>query len=220
MSYVFSGTPLCQLTDVKSALRLEVTDTTDDYRISLAIDAATKQIQDFCGRSFIQDNGVSDRWYSPDTPWLCEVDDFQTVTGLVVETYPTGVQQTPTTWDTPDYQLEPLNGLLNGIPIPYESIRAVGSKIFPQVSGFGFVPGGAAPGVQALIKITAQWGWASIPADVVKATVVQSISLFKADDVPFGTTPFTETGILRLKPTLHPTVEALLLNYTRRALVG
>lgn len=203
---------LCALSDVKAALRIPTADTTDDDRISLAIDAASRQIEyKLKYRRFWQDSVPSGRLFIAESPFLCPVDDFMTTAGLIVQTDPYGDGSFAVTWNAADFQLEPLNGLLEGSPWPYTKMRAVRSLLFPVYGGIAY----PLPYVQALIKVTAQWGWSSIPTPVQKACIVQAISLFKADDTPFGATPFGEVGVVRLKDALHPTAAALLQPFDR-----
>jgi hypothetical protein len=199
---------LCTLADVKAALN--ITDTHDDDRISLAIDAASRLIEARCNRRFWQDATVSTRKFVSNDPWLVETDDISTTVGLIVETDYAGDGTFGTTWDTSDYQTEPINGIMQGLEgWPVTKIRAIRSLYFPVWGGISYPK----PYTQALVRITAKWGWPSIPTQVVKAAVVQSISLFRADDTPFGATPFAETGIVRMKNALHPTAELLLTPY-------
>jgi gp6-like head-tail connector protein len=199
--------PLCSLSDVKAALR--ISDTTDDDRLSLAIDAASRQIENLVERRFWQDATPSARVYVAMTPFLVEVDDFMTTTGLVVESMPYGVSGGSVIWDAANYQLEPLNGIFMSQAWPYTKIRAVQSLTFPVYGGIAYPQ----PFVQALVRVTARWGWNYIPTAVQKAAIIQAIALFKADDTPFGATPFGETGIVRLRQALHPTAMALLEPY-------
>lgn len=201
---------LCALADVKAALRI-TTDTDDDDRISLAIEAASRLIEsgEVCNRQFTQDATVSARAFVPTDREFVEVDDFQTTEGLIVKVDYAGDGSFGTTWEAADYQLEPINGLENGRPWPYTGIRALRSLYFPAWGSTTWTH----PYTQALVQVTAQWGWAAVPPEVTKAAIVQSISLFKADDVPFGATPFADTGILRLKDSLHPTAALLLRDY-------
>ena len=199
---------LCTLADVKSALN--ITDTTNDDRISLAIDAASRLIEARCNRRFWQDSTVSTRKFVSNDPWLCETDDISTTVGLIVKTDPAGDGTFGLTWSASDYQTEPINNIMQGLEgWPITKIRAIQSLFFPVWGGVSYPK----PYVQALVQITARWGWAAIPSQVVKAAIVQSISLFRADDTPFGATPFAETGIVRMKNALHPTAELLLTPY-------
>ncbi|MGH7721501.1 MAG: head-tail connector protein [Candidatus Dormibacteria bacterium] len=275
MPYAISN-GLCSLGDVKAALRLTPNDTTDDNRIGLAIDAATRMIERTTMRRFWQDSAVSSRDYVAESPWLCPVDDFEsafvvhdgvttagspnvsslmapwdqthigdvvsglpipagativTVTdanhvvlsanctttatnvalssGVTVQTDPAGDGSFGLTWGPGDYQLEPLNKLLNGHPWPYTKVRATKSLAFPIYGGIAY----PMPYTQALIRVTTRWGWLAVPSDVQKAAIVQAIALFKADDTPFGATAFGEVGVLRQKVSMHPTAELLIEPY-------
>lgn len=190
---------LCSVDDVKTALGIE--DTIDDLTINLAVESATAMIQQYCGRQFTQDSTATARVYVATNPYLVHVDDISTTVGLIVKTDPGADGTFDQTWTAADYQLEPLNGKISGQTWPYHTIRAIRSLYFPQDYG------------QALIQITAKWGWASVPYAVKQAAIIQAITVFKSPDAPFGATPFPETGILRLRSALHPTAAALLTDY-------
>jgi len=190
---------LCTVDDVKQTLGIE--DTVDDLEINVAVEAATAMIEQYCGRQFSQDSVASARVYVATNSYLVQVDDISTTSGLIVETDPGADGTFDQTWQTADYQLEPLNGIISGQTWPYHTIRAIRSLYFPQDYG------------QALIRVTARWGWASVPTAVKQAAIIQTITVFKSPDAPFGATPFQDTGILRLRSALHPTAAALLTNY-------
>lgn len=190
---------LCTVDDVKQTLGIE--DTVDDLEINVAVEAATAMIEQYCGRQFSQDAVASARVYVATNSYLVQVDDISTTSGLILETDPGADGTFDQTWTAADYQLEPLNGIINGQTWPYHTIRAIRSLYFPQDYG------------QALIRVTARWGWASVPTAVKQAAIIQTITVFKSPDAPFGATPFQDTGILRLRSALHPTAAALLTNY-------
>jgi hypothetical protein len=190
---------LCSVDDVKTALGIE--DTVDDLAINLAVEASTAMIQQYCGRQFGQDTQASARVYVATNPYLVHVDDISTTSGLIIQTDPGATGEFSQTWTTSDYQLEPLNAKMNGQTWPYHTIRAISSLYFPQDYG------------QALIKVTARWGWPTIPNAVKQAAIIQTITVFKSSDAPFGATPFQDTGIIRLRSALHPTAAALLSDY-------
>lgn len=199
--------PLCSLADVKAALRLN--DDADDDRLSLSIDAASRQIENKLNRRFFQDAAPTPRVYVAESQWLCPVDDFQTTVGLVLKTDPAGDGSFGLTWQAADYQLEPLNAQYSGQPWVYNKIRAIRSLLFPVYGQLAY----PLPFVQALIQVTARWGWASIPTDITKAAIQQAMFLFKADDAPFGSTPFGETGVMRVRNTMHPVAAQLIEPY-------
>lgn len=207
MTYVPTN-PLCSLADVKSALRID--DIDDDDRINLAIDAASRQIEGELDRRFFYDTTATSRLFVAETAWLCETDDFYTTSGLIVQTDFAGDGSFSTTWSAADYQLEPLNGIEKGLSgWPYTKIRAIRSMYFPIWGLLAY----AEKNTQALVKVTAKWGWQAVPAAVSQAAVYQAIFNFKAADAPFGATPFSETGVIRIRPGLHPAAAALLEPY-------
>jgi len=199
---------LCSLADVKAAL--QINNTHADDAISLAIDSASRLIETECNRRFWQDDDVSARKYVSNDPWLVEVDDISTEEGLIVESDYAGDGSFGTTWQAADYQLEPINGIMQGQSgWPTTKIRAIRSLYFPVWGGISYPK----PYTQALVRVTARWGWADIPTPIERAAIIQAISIFKASDVPFGATPFAETGIIRLKQALHPTAAMLIEPY-------
>jgi hypothetical protein len=190
---------ICTRQDVKTALG--ISDAVDDLRIDVALAAATAQVQEHCNRVFVQESTATARVYVAQSAGLVQTDDISTTVGLIVQTDPGANGVFDQTWQTADYQLEPLNGLVNGAYRPFTTIRAIRSLYFPSDYG------------QALVRITARWGWSTIPDTVKQATIIQTIHVFKSVDAPFGATPFAETGILRLRTALHPTAVALLEDY-------
>lgn len=190
---------LCTVAEVKAALG--ISDNLDDVAIGLAVDAATSMIETYCARQFEKAETATARIYVATNNYLVHTDDISTTTGLIVKTDPGEDGTFSETWTTADYQLEPLNGLISGQTWPYHTIRAIRSLYFPMDYG------------QALVQITALWGWPAIPNPVKQAAIIQSITIFKSPDAPFGATPFADTGILRLRSALHPTAAALLNDY-------
>ena len=70
--------------DVKTWLGLSGTG--QDTNIDIAINAACRAIDDFCGREFIQTETTQDRYYDCEFADYAFVDDIATTTGLVVKT--------------------------------------------------------------------------------------------------------------------------------------
>lgn len=196
---------LCSLSDVKQAM--SIYDSTDDGRIELAVNTASRMIEAACNRRFYQDSVVSARTYLATTGGLVLTDDISTTTGLIVKTDDTATGTFGTTWAATDYQLEPLNAVIDGQAWPYTQIRAISSRTFPFDYG------------QALIQITAKWGWAAVPDPIKQAGIIQSVAIFKAAEAPFGALGLAETGILRIRNGLHPTAQALIEPYRREPIL-
>jgi len=189
---------------------LGISDAVDDNRLTMAADAATQMVQAYCNRHFVQQDSVSARTYVASTPWLLEVDDISTATGLIVKTDEDEDGVFETTWASTDYQLEPLNGKLGGQNWPYTRIRAIKSREFPFDYG------------QALVQVTARWGWANpdasndyVPHPVEQAAQIQGVSIFKSAEAPLGIAGFGDIGIMRLRQAMHPVAMALLAPYRK-----
>lgn len=213
--------PLCSLTDVKTAMSVD--DTSDDYQLSMCIEAASREIEQYCGRHFWQTSTVYAHIMTALNSWeVLFPEDVMTLNGLEIALDMAGDGTFSTVLENPtqnedgsltggDFQLEPLNGRLNGQRWPWERYQMVASQYNPIWGGIAY----PRPYVQALVKITAQWGWDYVPVPVKRACIYETISLLKAGDVPFGATAFGESGVLRLRPTMHPTAERLLIPYGR-----
>jgi hypothetical protein len=221
---------LIGLPEVKQALTIPQGDTADDYAISMAIDAASKEIEDATERRFYQDAAPSTRTFVAENMWEVQVDDFMTLAGLKIVAdyagagdFTNGIQfALPTvvdgkTLEGGDVQLEPLNGLIRGQPWAFDHIRAIRSLYFPIWSTINW----AQPYAQALVQVTAMWGWDHVPVGVRQAALLESISIYSMRNAPFGATAFGETGIVRAKPEMHPAAMKLIRPYMRESvLVG
>lgn len=192
---------LCSLADVKTAMR--ITDNLDDQSLELAVETASRQIEAYCDRRFYAESSASARVYAASSPWLLEIDDIYTTTGLQIATG-TVVGTYPTVWQTTDFQLEPLNGMLNAQSWPYTRVRAIASLTFPMNYG------------QSLVQVTAKWGWSAVPTAVRLAAIRQAQHIFASRDLPLGATAFGETGILRIgREAMHPEARQLLQDYVK-----
>lgn len=164
-----------------------IDDTIDDTAIGLAITAASRVIDQFCGRQFGQVAAVQDRTY--DVEWdgfglVVAIDDLMTDTGLLVD----GVTTT---------ELLPRNAPQNDRP-------------WTQLS----VSGGVARG--DAVVVTAQWGWTIVPVTVQQATLTQALRILKRKDAPFGVAGSPQDGSeVRLLAKVDPDVAVALAPYRR-----
>lgn len=186
--------------------RLVITDVIDDNRLTEALAAASRGIEKTCRRQFNRATVATARTFYPDGHLQAEVDDFHTVTGLVIETDDGGDGAFETLWVAEDYQLEPLNGVVDGeLGWPFYSIRAVRSRRFPLRI------------MRAPLRVTAQWGWSAVPAPVKEAALVLAEDVFKLRDTPFGAGGFGEFGRIRARENPH--VAMLVYPYRRDAIL-
>lgn len=185
--------------------RFAISDAIDDYLIRKAIKAASRQIDKLCRRRFYADATATPRSFWRDSTIHTYVDEFWTTAGLVIATDQDDDAVFETTWAAADYQLEPLNGVVDGESgWPFSLIRAVEARTFPI---------GKRPSVQ----VTAKWGWAAIPDDIREATLLSAAELFKLKDAPFGVAGFGEFGAVRIRA--NPIVLRAISPY-KRAMVG
>lgn len=184
---------------------LGISDSTNDTQIALAITAASQAVTTWCERDFNAAGSVTARSYYPTHERLVMVDDISTATGLVVKTDTGDTGTYDTTLDATAYQLEPLNGVATGLTgWPYTSIRAVDSSIF-QTSYY-----------RPSVQVSANWGWASVPGPVKKATMVMAARLYKRKDSAEGVlSGFGEFGPVRVGTRMDPDVEKLLMPYRK-----
>ena len=113
------------LNEVKAALR--ISDSIDDTLLEMATESASRLIDGYAARIFYN-AGTATRYYVAQDDFVVEVDDLANGT-VTITTAQDADGVFDTTWGTDDYQLEPLNGVLDGIAWPYTTIRAVGDYL-------------------------------------------------------------------------------------------
>lgn len=192
------------LPQLKAALGLASSDEADDDALERAVTAASRLIDGYCGRRFYQPvDGVGDPtdttlYFTASKPTRVRIDDATSVTTLEVDRAATD------TWsevDAGDYVLEPRNAPQTSKP--YTHIR---------------LTAGSLPTCRDGIRVTGQFGWPSVPAELVEATILQASRLFKrAREAPFGIAqmPSLDGGGMRLSSKLDPDVELLVRPYRR-----
>jgi hypothetical protein len=187
------------LSQVKAALR--ITDAVDDALLEMAVESASRLIDGHAGRQFYS-AGTAVRYFVAQDDFVVEVDDLASGT-VTIQTAQDADGVYDTTWLIDDYQLEPLNGILDGITWPYTQIRAVGDYLWPISGG------------EALIKVTGVWGWPSVPVAIKQACIIQASRIFKRLDSPLGVAGFGDLGAIRVTRDLDPDVAQLVMPYKR-----
>ncbi len=186
---------------------LAISDTTDDTLLENAINAASREIDRYCGRRFWQDATTQVRYYHAFSHTQCFTDDISTATGLAVgvDLLGYGAYDLVLTFNS-DFILEPINAALEYPVQPYTELCIVpfAQNYFPRTQR---------PGV----KVTAKFGWPAIPDDVTKAATIQAAQLFKSKDAIFGVAAYGEFGPIRVRSALHPIAEGLLAPYAKAA---
>lgn len=173
------GASYVSLAEMKTYLKI-TGETQFDAPLQDAIDSASREIDDYCHRQFNDAGTVSERVYPATSGELVIVDDFNTAVGLIVESE--GV-----VLDSGAYQLEPLNGVLQGVSgWPYWMIRATTANAFTVSAA-------------ANIAVTARWGWTAVPSPVKQAAKILTAMSFKLSDAPLGVAGMGEFGVVRVR---------------------
>lgn len=186
------------LSEVKASLRIPADDTIDDALIELAVEAASRQIDQACERIFYQASGT--RYFVPRDSYVCEIDDLVSLTTLKTSSGADG--NFDITWQTGDYQLEPLNGIVGGITSPTTQIRATDDYLFTLDGG------------EATVQVNGTWGWDAIPVAIKQAAIILSSRVFRRNDSPLGVAGFGDIGVVRVSK-LDPDVEAMIMPFKK-----
>ncbi len=187
----------CSLSDVKASAR--ITDTVDDALLELAVESASRLVDSYTQRYFYN-AGTATRIFVPLDNYVTEIDDLISLS--VLET--SDGDEYGTTWAAKDYQLEPLNGNVDGLTShPATRIRAVDDFLFNVLDK------------EATVRVTGVWGWSAVPTAVKQATVIQAARIFKRNDSPTGIVGFGDMGAIRVGVQLDPDVKHLIDVYRK-----
>ncbi len=187
----------CSLAEIKASAR--ITDNVDDTLLELAVESASRMVDSYTQRYFYN-AGTATRLFAPQDSYVAEIDDLVSLTTLQTS----DGDDFGTTWAAKDYQLEPLNGNVDGLTgHPATRIRAVDDFIFNVLDG------------EATVRVVGVWGWSAVPVAIKQATVIQAARIFKRNDSPLGIAGFGEMGAVRVGVQLDPDVKHLIDVYRK-----
>jgi len=178
---------------------LRISDTVDDVELDLAVDAASRAVDTYCGRQFGQVASAEARVYTAEwnarrCRWVIDIDDLQDVTALTASTPLGGIDV---------FAFAPANAVKEG----FAYTRLV---VDPTAA---FKPTGAADEV----TITAKWGWTATPKAVKQATKLQASRFVARRDSPYGVAGSPDQGNeLRLLARVDPDVGVSVYRYKRQ----
>ena len=168
--------------------RMDRTDTetpTADAPLISALLAASRDVDEDCGRRFYLDRTVSQRVLNPQgrefyTPegYRLIVDDIGSTTGLIVEVGTTTGGFAVIT----DFETVPDNAAALGRPV---------TSLLRQLSMWSYWP-------LHRIRVTAQWGWPRIPPQIAEATLIRAQRLYRRRASPEGVAGFNDMGVVRV----------------------
>ncbi len=195
------------LKDVKAAAR--ITDPQDDPLIEVAIETASRMVDEYCERRFYTNGTAEVRTYAPTNNWWIDIDDVPAAAALTLKSSSTVVGTTfDVTWSATDFQREPTNNINAGVPGPTTRLRALGTYLFVPWAG------------EATVQVTSTFGYATtVPMQVKHATTLLALRQFKRYDSPTGVIGFGDFGPVRVGTRLDPDV-AMILNPLRRTSVA
>lgn len=192
-------TPYATLTQFKSYLGGQFSDSSDDVLLNVALVSGASRINNSCGRpgtGFNLDPAPSARVFEARDAEYLTVDDIGDLTGFAVATGQVG--SFTNTVALADFETRPLNALVKGRAI--EVLR----------HHWAFWP--TWPSVR--VQVTARWGWPAIPDTIVSAQLLQSARLFNRKNSPDGIANAGDFGPIRVSRA-DPDIEAMLTDYTR-----
>lgn len=187
------------LDELKAARRIKSGTETDDAALEAVLTAASRAIDTKTSRRFWLDADPAARVFNPRGRVVSEPDgerllvpDIGTTDGLIVETgY--GTNWTAVT----GYDLEPENATAYG--------TAITSLFLPYGTwGSGITT--------QRVRITARWGWPTVPDEINRATLILANRLYLRKDSPEGVAGTAEWGVIRLS-RWDPDVESLVGPY-------
>lgn len=195
------------LSDVKLRLGIADDDQTDDVTLEAILEAASRAIDNYCGRRFYADTTDTTRYFTAAWSDLLWPGDLVSITTLATDADGDGVYEC--VWDTSDYVLEPPNADLDGRPYTAIRVTPCGHYAFPLV-----IPRG--------VRIIGKWGWPEIPPAVQEACCLLAARLFRRRDAIFGIVGSPELGMLRqvLRLDNDPELQLLLAPYVTCDLLG
>lgn len=165
----------CTVEAVKS--RLAITSTNYDDELHEACFAVSRWIEEYCDRVFWRTTSTA-RTFEADNGYCLELPAFSDLVSITTLKTDTGADGTfATTWTTDDYQLLPYNVDAAAELLPYNEIKAIGSKTFPIAYGLGR---------RNLVQVTGVFGWPKVPYGIRQGALILAADTFKLKDAPFG----------------------------------
>jgi hypothetical protein len=159
-------------------LRQGTTDRLDDSELTGICRSVSRWIDEWCDRVFARRSITMELdtcgYYNLPVP------DLVSVTTLKTDDDGDGVYET--TWSASDYELQPVNAAVQVQPMPYTSIAAYGSRLFPVTTSSTSRP--------ARAEIVGVFGWPSLPSAVAEAAALIAADYLASTGMRFGVLNF------------------------------
>jgi Phage gp6-like head-tail connector protein len=193
--------PYLTLSEAKAYLR--IADTVDDAEITVAIEAASRSIDEHCNRQFGQVDEVEERVYTARwdyhrNRWVVDIDDLDDADELTVTV--AGAALT-------EFTLEPVNAVVKGL-VWTRLVVSPDAAVQPC-------------GRENEVAVVAPWGWSGMPVTVASACRLQTARFFSRRNSPYGVAGSPDQGSeLRLLSRVDPDVGVMLRRYVKPRRVG
>lgn len=166
------GTSSVYITRAQLKARLEIpsADTQFDDELDVAREAASRCCDGYKHTRFYPTTET--RYYAgPHWDTAVQIDELNTLTSLTLDFDGDGTYETTWTEGT-EFMLEPQNYTADGIPADRVVLNERSTARFPIY--------------RRSIKITGSFGWAETPVNVVGATMLIAVRLFKRRETPYA----------------------------------
>lgn len=175
---------------------LSITSSSHDDEVDLVVSAASRAIDDHQNTRYYPTSET--RYYepSPRDSWLI-IDDLVTLTSVKFDIDGDGTFETTLTENT-HFTLEPLNNALENKPKYILNLIPSGGYTFP--------------GIPRSVQVVGSFGWASTPAQVKYACMIQAARYYSRRSSPFGIAALSADGGGMRLGKLDPDVAAILQN--------
>ena len=194
------------LADLKHQNRLNIndTDSATDAMLESIVEAVSRRIDDECHRRFYIDTSAQSRYYTARQVDVLFVEDIASADSDVTVAIDTNGDGTvDNTFTASDFHLLPYSANDDSLPYQKIEVSTPGQYLFPV-------------GVRKGVKITAKFGWPTVPKPIAQACMLQSERLFKRFATPLGVEAMTSLGRQTLSiPKLDPDVELLISRYIK-----
>jgi len=197
------------LTQIKNYM--SISDNTDNDLLEDLIESASRSIDRIANRRFYLDSTASARLYRAYSDIFVFVDDIGTTASLAVavDENGNGTYTKSLTLNT-DFILDPLTA--SSLGRPFTQLTMVSNTemwpIFPGLTQNGLRPG---------VRVTARWGWPSVPDDINMACLILTADLYKRKDAPGGILGLGDLGVVRMSP-IGRDVTAMIRAYKKEVI--
>lgn len=196
-TFTVGGPWYTTLAKLRKAVNRASSDTTDDDELADALDAAARDIEQYCdGRVFYLADSATAREFETSRR-VCVASGYRLPVDDIGDATITAEVGDGTTWTAvTDFETYPRNALAKG-----DAIEA----LIWQTDWANY----------RLARVTAKWGWPSTPKAVGKANDLQAMRLYKRPGSPEGVAGSSDWGIVRI-PFMDPDVKKLLVPFANQ----